>query len=88
MTYDIAVKSARAISDIIMERYAQNKKWGVQRHSWAYWNAILGEEVGEVAKEVVEMGTAAADLTLLRAELVQLAAVAVAIIEHIDEVHG
>ena len=59
-------------------------------HSATDWLAILSEEVGEAAQEAVEIRWAPDDdeasrrTGLLRAELVQVAAVAVAWIEHID----
>lgn len=36
------------------ERYFQESKWGIQNHSRERWLAIIVEEVGEVAKEVLE----------------------------------
>ena len=39
---------------ILTERERQFKKWGVQNHSPAIWYAILGEEFGEVGKEICE----------------------------------
>ena len=83
--YDIEKKSERARSDILAERFRQHEKWGVQRHTYAYYGHILGEEMGEVSKEIIEMGNSRADLKKLRGELVHVAAVAVAIIEQIDE---
>ena len=88
MTYDIAEKSRRAFNDIFAERQRQHSKWGVQRHGFPYYVAVLGEEVGEVHKAVVEMGMATANVQDLRTELVHTAAVAVAIIEQIDEAYG
>lgn len=46
--------------------------------------AILGEEFGEVAREVCDAHVRPIDRNRLRAELVQLAAVAVAWVEAID----
>lgn len=69
------------------ERARQDAKWGLQRHSWPEWIAILTEEVGEAAHAAVEENwRPTGDLAELRAELVQVAAVAVQVIEHIDEV--
>ena len=36
------------------ERDCQEKKWGVQSHTREKWLAILMEEVGEVAKAILE----------------------------------
>lgn len=42
---------------VSQERDSQDAKWGSQRHhSGEKWLAILTEEVGEVAKEVLEGG--------------------------------
>ncbi len=72
---------------IAAERQRQDDKWGVQRHSWPEWIAILTEEVGEAAQCAVnEHWHPTGDLAALRTELVQTAAIAVHIIEHIDEV--
>lgn len=68
-----------AINDIIIERYAQDAKWGEQNHYPAYWLAILGEEVGEANKAFLEN-----DVEGYRSELVQVAAVATAMVESID----
>ena len=81
---------------IEMERKAQDKKWGKQNHSPIEWSVILTEECGEVAKEALEHRfgidpRAASGLTEVAAErralfryeeeLIQVAAVAVAMIE-------
>ena len=39
---------------INVEREYQLKKWGEQKHSDEKWLAILTEEVGEVAKAILE----------------------------------
>ena len=98
---------------IAHERFRQEAKWGPQNHSPLFWLAILGEEFGEVSKEVVEWeakgqkigalitaaevarkaysdevddldGQRDENLTALRVELVQLAAVAVAMLESLE----
>lgn len=53
----------------------QRRKWGVQHHTDANWLAILVEEVGEAAKSMLEDG---GDDGRVSAELIQVAAVAVA----------
>jgi len=76
------------LTAVAAERRAQEARWarwGVQRHSWPEWIAILTEEVGEASREAIEQHwRPTADLTRLRSELVQVAAVAVAMIEHVD----
>jgi hypothetical protein len=87
---DALTATLHAIRCVTDERGRQLQKWGVQDHSPIEWLAILGEEVGEASKEVLEhhfTGHYAPDperLNRLRAELVQVAAVAVAMIESLD----
>jgi NTP pyrophosphatase (non-canonical NTP hydrolase) len=70
------------LADIADERARQDEKWGDQSgHPYLLWNAILGEEVGEVSRVLLED----LDAKRLRAELVQIAAVAVAWVETIDK---
>jgi len=40
---------------IIDERRRQDKKWGEQNHDDWHWLAILTEEVGEVAKAMLDL---------------------------------
>ena len=78
--------------EIKQERFEQDAKWGQQNHDPVSWNAILGEEIGEVAKEVVEFIFHGGDskdskeliLGKMRMELIQSAAVIVAMIESFD----
>ena len=88
----------KILLELIDERNRQNKKFGTQNHSPIEWIAILTEEVGEAAKEALELhfksggGNAQPDSTdwhsektkLYRAEMVQVAAVALSMIECID----
>ena len=73
------------------ERRKQDKKWGPQSHAPIEWIAILGEEFGEASKEALEHHWAGKHypvdefrLIRLRAELIQVAAVAVAFVESLD----
>lgn len=75
----MSVLRERIYESINEERSRQDEKWGADRHlSDFLWFTILGEEHGEVAKEVLEHCDG------LRDELVQVAAVAVAWLEDID----
>ena len=47
-------KLAMLLERVAEERYIQEVKWGVQHHSKEHWLAILTEEVGEVAKDILE----------------------------------
>ena len=71
----------KIVNDVRIETYRQNSKWGQQDHADEIWLAILTEEVGEAAKAILD-GRAlevwhedARDE--LRAEVVQIAAVAI-----------
>lgn len=68
-----------ALTDIRSERRNQFDKWGLQVHTPPDWMVILMEEVGEAARELMEK-----NLDKFRREMVQVAAVAAAIIQSID----
>lgn len=72
------------IVDVSDERLAQNAKWGQQNHSDEWWLAILGEEFGETSQAILHDRFGGKAAGTVRAELVQLAAVAMAWIECID----
>lgn len=78
------------INEVKKERQKQDAKWGEQNHKPIEWVGILTEEVGEVAKEAVDFhfGDNLTDshqcIKNYRAELIQVAAVAVAMIECLD----
>lgn len=73
-------------SAISAEREAQDAKWGNQTHDMPVWSAILTEEIGEVAEAAlrVHFDGERAHLAHLREELVQVAAVAVHVLEKIE----
>lgn len=75
--------------DIDTERDAQDAKWGSQLHSMPVWSAILTEECGEVAEAALRVEFHGQDdhLAHLREELIQVAAVAVHMVEKIDSDH-
>ena len=73
------------LQEVAKERQRQDAKWGVQRHNPLTWLAILGEEVGEVNKAVLENIFSKKGLENYREELIQVAAVAVAAIESLGD---
>lgn len=73
-----------SLKSVLEERKRQDEKWGVQNNTQLEWLAILGEEFGEYSKEIVEINFGQGDPENLRVEIVQLCAVALAIIECID----
>lgn len=77
----------RVLAEVTNERLQQEKTWGQQDHDNFMWLTILGEEYGEAceaALELIQHKTKALSTAHLRAELLQVAAVAVAHIETID----
>jgi NTP pyrophosphatase (non-canonical NTP hydrolase) len=72
-----------ALLDIADERERQDSKWGgipgIERRDDHTYAAVLGEEFGEACQAWLQRDPAA-----LREELVQVAAVAVAWIEELD----
>ena len=83
-------KFSEICREILGERQRQEKLWGEQNWHPSQWLAILGEEYGEVCRDVCEMELAnSAERTLeswknYREELVQVAAVAIQMIEAND----
>ena len=68
----------RILTEVQQRRAQQDEKWGYpQVHTLQDWFCILGEEVGEAAKAIIEHQD-------VRSEILDVAAVAVAIIQHID----
>lgn len=73
--------------EIKQERERQDEKWGQQNHLPIEWCAILGEEVGEVNKAALESHwryKANDFYQSYRKELIQTAAVCVAMIESLE----
>lgn len=75
----VVMTSYSIAHELVMERRRQDKKWGVQNHLPERWLTILLEEVGEAAHGRLEN-----DRANYREELVQSAAVIVAMIESLD----
>jgi len=69
----------KIVKFIMTERARQDEKWGEQNHDIYKWLAILGEEVGEANKAALEN-----DYSELMEELIQIGAVAVAMIESLE----
>ena len=73
---------------VLTERQRQDAKWGEQNHPNEWWLAILGEEFGELSQAVLEThfknGSDKGGIENIRREAIQVAAVAIAMIECID----
>jgi hypothetical protein len=80
--------TADIAKEIVQERVKQDNKWGPQNHSLPVWIAILAEEFGEASMEVNDWFHPSAKCNgsqaAIRNELIQTAAVCVAMIEQID----
>ncbi|MBP3037958.1 MazG-like family protein [Bacillaceae bacterium Marseille-Q3522] len=80
---------------VINERHRQDEKWGEQNHNAPVWLGILGEEFGELCQAVNETwfdnGPEArkkGGYENMRAEAIQVAAVAVSFVECLDRKYG
>lgn len=69
---------------VARERERQDAKWGEQNHTPAEYLMILGEKVGEANKAALEAHFEGKSLNEYRKELIQVAAVAIAMIECFD----
>lgn len=72
------------VREVVEEIGRQEAKWGIQNHTPCEYMAILTEEVGEAAKECVEITFNGRSTENLRTELIQTAAVAVSFVECLD----
>lgn len=81
------VQQAIVIHDVLCERAKQDAKWGEQNHDPFCWLAVLQEEVGEAAKDALSLHfssdaeTRAKHLQQLQEEIIQVTAVALAMLE-------
>lgn len=76
--------STTALVDVLVERGRQDAKWGEQNHHPIDYLAILVEEVGELAQAALKARFEGDDSDRIREEAVQVAAVALAIVECLD----
>ncbi len=73
-----------ALACIIAERELQDRKWGKQDHDPFTYITVLGEEFGELCEAALHTRFGGPKAAGLRDEAVQIAAVAVAIVECLD----
>lgn len=82
------------VNELLRERNEQDERWGEQNHAPAVWVNILGEEFGELCQAVLEadlFDNGRRDefsLADIREEAIQVAAVALAMVESLDRTHG
>lgn len=72
-------------AEIRAERTRQDSEWGDQVHGSFVYATVLAEECGEVARAIHDARFAGGSIAAIRSELIQVAAVAVQIVERIDE---
>lgn len=82
--YQRWIELAHVLREVGHERQRQDEEWGIQNHHPVLWHLILAEEFGEVGKALNEWHFRHDSILKTREELVQVAAVAVAMIESID----
>lgn len=82
----IELRQTAALHSVIWERVRQDKKFGEQNNSPLIWLPVLAEELGELSEAVVHTlyGGKYCGLKFVRAEAVQVAAVALAFVECLD----
>lgn len=77
--------STKAIGSVIAEMNRQDKKWGADREQHPFvWQTILSEEVGEFSQAILHDEFGGHKSGTAREEMVQIAAVALQIIEYYD----
>lgn len=77
--------STKAVADVVAEMNRQDVKWGADRDLNPFiWASILGEEVGEFNQAILHDLYGGKFSGTSRDELVQIAAVALQIIEYYD----
>jgi len=72
------------VEEVYLERHRQMRKWGEQNHDPVTWMPILMEEVGEAAQEALRTHFGAKPYDDYRKEVIQVAAVALAMLEALD----
>lgn len=86
----ISIELANVLEEVDAERQRQDEKWGEQNHVPVEWIAVLGEEFGEVCQDALKYHFGDKELLgdkylrQYRQELIQVAAVAVAMVECLD----
>lgn len=83
-TGNSSIRQAICVAHILAERNKQDEKWGEQNHDPVYWSAILTEECGEYAEAALKYDAKPSGGRLfddMRREAIQVAAVALAILE-------
>lgn len=82
-----ALERLDRVKPILDRRKQQDEKWGIQSHPNEWWYPILGEELGEIGKAMLEghFDYPDANEEGIRHEVIDVAAVALAWLEDIDK---
>jgi NTP pyrophosphatase (non-canonical NTP hydrolase) len=75
---------SKALESVLHERARQDRRWGEQNHDPFTYLTVLTEEVGELAQAALHTRFGGPMASGLREEAVQVAAVALAIVECLD----
>ena len=81
----LATTTCSALTSILEERRRQTEKWGEQNHTLGNWGLILMEEVGEWSEAALHTQFGGPKAAGLREEAVQVAAVALQIVQWLDK---
>lgn len=88
MIHELLEEHSDILYDVLNERQRQNNKFGANRTQHPFlWNTILVEEVGEASKDSLDMyfsDNPDEALKRYRKELIEVAAVAIATIQDLD----
>lgn len=80
----VSKEQANALREVVAERERQDKKWHVQNWTVLEWIPILLEEFGELGQEVNRHYYGNKGLADYKAELIQVVAVALAMLECLE----
>lgn len=76
-----------AMNTVSIERHRQLKNWGSKAHDMPTWLAILMEEVGELAQQTLREkfdDPSEDQVENMKTEAIQVAAVALAIVQYLE----
>lgn len=89
MIHNLLEEHSDILYDVLNERKRQNDKFGANRTQHPFlWNTILVEEVGEASKDSLDIyfsDNPEEALKRYRKELIEVAAVAIATIQDLDD---
>lgn len=78
------LKTTQACKSVLAERARQDSLWGIQNHDPFTFLTLLGEEYGEACQAAAQALYDGKSIDRIREEVVQVAALALAIVECLD----